>query len=107
MQMKVVLLMSLLSFQGSSACGGVTSSPAVAGGSPPASPCSHGGQGAPSLFPPSADQGLPQSAVGGEVAQTFRSHSEETSAKGQKGRLRNNEHLSNLSLRISASKGPA
>ena len=36
--------MFLLSFQGSSL---VTSSAAVGGGSPPASPCSHGGRGAP------------------------------------------------------------
>jgi hypothetical protein len=44
------------------------------------------GEGTPSLFPPPADQGLPHSAVGGEVAQTFRSHSEETPAKDKRGR---------------------
>jgi hypothetical protein len=72
-RMKMPLRVPLLSFRVSSACGGVTSSPAVTGGSPPASPCSHGGQGTPSLFPVPAErgQGLPQSQPG-KWLQTFR-----------------------------------
>jgi hypothetical protein len=55
--MKAALLMFLLSFQSS------RSGPLLAQLWP--------GEGAPSLFPPSAGQGLPQSAVGGEVAKTL------------------------------------
>ena len=82
-------------------------------------------------FPPgrrplrAGGQGLPQSSIGGKWHRPsvspveFRSadppkagfnragHSEETSTKGQEGRLRNNEHLSNLSSRISALRGHA
>jgi len=61
-QMKAALLMSLLSFQGSSACGGVTSSPVVAGGRRP--------------LPVPAFAMLRRAVTAGEVAQTFRSHSE-------------------------------
>jgi hypothetical protein len=45
------------------------------------------GEGAPSLFPPSPRFGGPGAppATAGEMAQTFRSHSEETSAKAKRG----------------------
>jgi len=45
------------------------------------------GEGAPSLFPPSPRFGGPGAppATAGEVAQTFRSHSEETSTKAKRG----------------------
>jgi hypothetical protein len=82
-QMKTPLLMSLLSFPPgrrplgpeARAHGLVTSSPAVAG------------DGTPSLFPPSQGFGGPGAppTTTGEVAQTFRSHSEETSAKAKRG----------------------
>jgi hypothetical protein len=65
-------LVSLLPFRVSSACGGVTSSAAMAGGKRPLPVPAFGGPGAP-----------PDTA--GEVAQTFRSHSEETSAKAKRG----------------------
>jgi hypothetical protein len=44
------------------------------------------GEGPPSLFPAPTErgQGLPP-ATAGEVAQTSRSHSEETSAKAERG----------------------
>jgi len=43
------------------------------------------GEGTPSLFPPSQSFGGPGAppAIAGEVTQTFRSHSEETSAKAK------------------------
>jgi len=45
------------------------------------------GEGAPSLFPPSQCFGGPGAppATAGKVAQTFRSHSEETPAKAKRG----------------------
>ena len=57
------------------------------------------GEGTPSLFPPPlhfSGPGAPPTTAG-EVAQTFRSHYEEPPGKAKRGRLRNNEHLSNLS----------
>jgi len=44
-------------------------------------------EGAPSLFPPSLGFGEPGAppTTAGEVPQTFRSHSEETSAKAKRG----------------------
>jgi len=45
------------------------------------------GEGAPSLFPPPLGFGGPGAppTTTGEVAQTFRSHSEETSAQAKRG----------------------
>jgi hypothetical protein len=67
------LLMSLLSFQG------LTVWSLLAQLWP--------GDGAPSLFPPAQCPGGPGAppATAGEVAQTFRSHSEETSVKAKRG----------------------
>ncbi len=57
------------------------------------------GEGTPSRVSRSCGTGTgAPPTTAGEVAQTFRSHLEETPRKGQKGRLRNNEHLSNLSF---------
>jgi len=62
----------------------VTSSPAVLGGRHPLPVPAFGGPGAPPV-------------TAGEVTQTFRSHSEETSAKAKRGKLLHNAHLSNRS----------
>ena len=86
-------LVSLLPFRVSSACGGVTSSAAMAGGKRP--------------LPVPASAELRRARVsptrswrsGTDLPQSLR----RDISKAQKGRLRNNEHLSNLYSRISAS----